>query len=79
VPTEFRIVLNSAHIVVVLARHNRKKVWLATQLGITPSYLTNLLKTHNQPSPEMREKIVHVFRVQKWKHRWDDLFRIVNE
>ena len=56
----------------LLARKNLSQNWLAQRLNTTSGYMSQMMQGIRNPSPEMRQKIMDVFK----DHNFDDLFII---
>lgn len=54
-----------------LARRCQTSVWLAAELGVTPTYLSNLLGGFKRPSPKLRARFLSLMDIP-----FDDLFEI---
>ena len=58
-----------------LIRKNKSQNWLADQFGASSGYLSQLMDGSRHPSPELRIRILKVFR----GYEFDNLFIIKEE
>ncbi|MFH0703204.1 MAG: helix-turn-helix transcriptional regulator [bacterium] len=67
-----KISLRKKRIKYYLALKNKSQNWLAGRLGISKSYLSQLLSSKRKPSPELRTFIMDFFPEASYQ----DLFEI---
>jgi transcriptional regulator with XRE-family HTH domain len=53
-----------------LIRKNKDQNWLAEHLGISPSYISQLMDGSRNPSPDVRQSFLNIFP----DFEFDDLF-----
>jgi len=58
----------------LIARKNKSQNWFAKRIGISSSYMAQLLNGQKHPAPELRQKIQTFFEGKEF----DDLFFFEN-
>jgi len=67
-----RVSLNREAFEIAMTRRNLSRKSLAQKLGFSRCYMSLVANGRKEPSPAMRERLLHYFR----DHKFDDLFII---
>ncbi len=67
-----KVQLNAKLVRRVLAKKNLSQNWLASRIGASSGYMSQMMSGVRNPSPQMRETILQVLK----DYGFDDLFKI---